>query len=197
MGVFPTLAPYLLPMLMPHIKAELPQLTVLLVEEKTPQILQQLEVGTLDCALLAMPVADDFLASKLLFHEPFYLAVPAGHALAKHKTIGRADLKHQSMLLLDEGHCLRDQALEVCDAIGIGEAQNFRATSLETLRHMVAAGDAVTLIPKLATEANNKLVRYIPFKAPVPQRSIGLYWRKTSARAPLYEKMAQIISNVT
>ncbi len=193
MGVFPTLAPYLLPRMMPKLKKTLPDITWLLVEEKTPEIMARLESGALDCALLAMPVASDSLNSQLLFHEPFYLAVPAAHRLAKHKTITRADLKYQEMLLLDEGHCLRDQALEVCETIGIGEAQHFRATSLETLRHMVAAGNAVTLIPELAINPHDRLVRYIPFAAPAPQRSIGLYWRKTSARAPLYEKIVNIM----
>ena len=93
------------------------------------------------------------------------------------------------MLLLDEGHCLRDQALIVCHSIGLDEAKNFRATSLETLRHMVASGNDVTLMPKLATRADDTAVRYIPFKPPVPSRTIGLYWRKTSIRKDLYINM--------
>jgi len=197
MGVFPTLAPYLLPRLMPQLKKVLPSITMLLVEEKTPEIIARLESGVLDCALLAMPVAGDGLASQHVFDEPFYLAVPAGHALAKHAFISRVDLKYQEMLLLDEGHCLRDQALEVCDTIGIGEAQHFRATSLETLRHMVAAGNAVTLMPELAVNTHDRLVSYIPFKAPSPQRSIGLYWRQTSARTPLFKAIANSVINVT
>ncbi len=197
MGVFPTLAPYLLPLLVPQLKRVFPKLNLLLVEEKTPDILQQLEAGRLDCALLAMPAGGEELESALLFKEPFYLAVPIKHVLAGRKRVGVNDLKGQAMLLLDEGHCLREQALEVCHTIGIGEAQNFRATSLETLRQMVAAGNAVTLIPKLAIHTGDPLVRYIPFENPAPSRTIGMYWRRTNARGILFRKMAEVIKTAT
>ena len=103
------------------------------------------------------------------------------------------DIRNETTLLLEDGHCLRDQALEVCSTIGIGEAKNFRATSLETLRHMVADGHAVTLIPQLAVNAQDPQLRYIPFKAPAPSRTIGLYWRKTSARTPLFQHLAAMV----
>lgn len=192
LGVFPTLAPYLLPELVPLLKAALPAIHLLLVEEKTPDILHKLEKGELDCALLALPVEHAALEYTELFVEPFYLAVPAGHRLAKRKRVNFADLTHEPMLLLDEGHCLREQALEVCHRIGTAEAQHFRATSLETLRHMVAAGGAVTLMPKLAIRRDETLIRYIPFAAPQPARRIALVWRKTSARKPLFEAMARL-----
>lgn len=193
MGLFPTLAPYILPSLMPRLHAEFARLNVLLVEEKTPELIRQLEAGAIDCALLAMPVASDQLTHRPLFTEPFTLAVAANHPLAARTSVSLSTLRGVKMLLLEDGHCLRDQALEVCQMIGIGEADNFRATSLETLRHMVAASDAVTLMPKLAVEPDDKLVRYIPFKAPSPSRRIGLYWRTTSARAPLFEAMAGLM----
>ena len=189
MGVFPTLAPYLLPSLVPKIKTHFPNLNLLLTEEKTADIIRMLEQGQLDCALLAMPVAHDQLESEKLFTEAFTLAVPVAHPLAKRKSVSLSDLDECAILLLDEGHCLREQALQVCPAIGKGEAKNFRATSLETLRHMVAAGNAVTLMPELAIRENDPLVRYIPFKTPVPSRTIGLFWRKTSARVGLYRQM--------
>jgi LysR family hydrogen peroxide-inducible transcriptional activator len=189
-GVFPTLAPYLLPSLMPKIKKHFPNLNLLLTEDKTANLLEQLDKGQLDCALLAMPIDNDQLESAELFREDFFLAVPAKHELATHKNIAPKDLENLSLLLLDEGHCLRDQALQVCRSMGSGEAQNFRATSLETLRHMVAAGGAITLMPQLAI-TKDPLVRYIPFQSPAPSRTIGLYWRKTSARKKLYQLLSQ------
>lgn len=190
LGVFPTLAPYLLPSLVPKIKKHFPALNLLLTEDKTANLLQQLEKGQLDCALLAMPIDNDQLNAVPLFQEEFFLAVPTNHKLAKQKYVEPAALENLNLLLLDEGHCLRDQALQVCRSIGAGEAQNFRATSLETLRHMVASSNAITLMPRLAITAN-PLVRYIPFKAPAPSRTIGLYWRKTSARQKLFKLLGQ------
>ncbi len=193
LGVFPTLAPYLLPTLVPKIKEHFPRLTLRLTEEKTPQIITQLEEGKLDCALIALPAESEHLTAIPLFSEPFLLAVPAHHPLARRKTVTPDDLAPYALLLLEEGHCLRAQALEVCHAIGIGEANTFRATSLETLRHMVAAGGAITLMPKLACQQTDPLVRYIPFAAPAPSRTIGLVWRKTSARTPLFTALAKLL----
>lgn len=192
-GLFPTLAPYLLPSLMPKLHAKFPRMQLQLVEEKTPELIAQLETGTLDCALLAMPVASDTLRVEPLFTEPFLLAVSKSHRLASRKSVKLDDLKNENVLLLEDGHCLRDQALEVCQTIGIGESNSFRATSLETLRHMVASSDAVTLMPSLAAKGDST-ARYIPFVAPAPARRIGLYWRATSARGPLFTTLAPLIS---
>lgn len=189
-GIFPTLAPYLLPALVPKIKNHFPALNLMLTEDKTNNLLEQLDKGQLDCALLAMPNENDRLESVSLFQESFYLAVPANHKLAKHKSIEPSALENMNLLLLDEGHCLRDQALQVCRSIGAGEAQNFRATSLETLRQMVAGSNAITLMPQLAINTKDPLVCYIPFKAPAPSRTIGLYWRKSSGRQKLYQLLS-------
>lgn len=186
LGIFPTLAPYIMPSLMPLLRASFPRLNVLLVEEKTPVLIAQLEKGEIDCAILATPVHASGLHFDPLFEEPFLLAVASSHRLAGRKKVELADLEHESMLLLEDGHCLRDQALEVCSWAGTREANNFRATSLETLRHMVAAGGAVTLIPKLAVRDDDTHVNYVPFKTHAPSRSLGLYARKTSARKPLF-----------
>ena len=193
LGLFPTLAPYLLPTLMPLLRGAFPSLTLLLTEEKTPTLLQQLESGALDCALLALPIANDALATAHLFHEPFLLAVARTHHLAPRKSVRVGDLSLENVLLLEDGHCLRDQALAVCHRVGVGESNNFRATSLETLRHMVASSDAVTLMPELATRGEDPTLRYIPFAEPAPSRAIGLVWRKTSARAPLFAAMTEVI----
>lgn len=196
LGIFPTLAPYFLPRLMPHLTQQFPRLNLLLVEEKTPLLLEQLGNGTLDCALLAMPAGGDTLTAHRLFTEPFQIAVNRSHPLARRKQVSLADLQHETMLLLEDGHCLRDQALEVCHTLGIGESNNFRATSLETLRHMVASGNAVTLMPALAIQPKDPHVAYIPFKAHAPSRMIGLYYRTTSARAPLFTKLSASIAGL-
>jgi LysR family hydrogen peroxide-inducible transcriptional activator len=189
LGVFPTLAPYLLPSFVPKLKSSLPKINLLLTEDKTANLLIQLEKGQLDCALLAMPVTDDNLQSALLFQEDFFLAVPKRHALAQYKNITPDSLQKLPLLLLDEGHCLRDQALQVCQSHGSTENQNFRATSLETLRHMVASSGAITLMPELALR-DDRNIRYIPFAAPAPSRRIGLFWRKSDARQKLYHFIA-------
>ncbi len=193
LGIFPTLAPYLLPSLMPKMKKGFPRLNLLLVEERTPELIRQLETGAIDAALLAMPVTSDHLTSLRLFAEPFLLAVSSTHPLAKRKSVQVADMQDEAVLLLEDGHCLRDQALEVCHLAGVGESANFRATSLETLRHMVAASHSVTLIPKLATDPRDSTLRYIPFRHPQPSRTIGLYWRSTSARGNLFNTIARLV----
>ena len=195
MGIFPTLAPYLLPSLMPQMRTWFPKLSLQLVEEKTHDLVQQLESGTIDCAMLAMPLEQpSALIHRPVFREAFTLAVAADHPLAKRAFVKLSDLSQVSMLLLEEGHCLRAQALEVCQLVGVGESGHFRATSLETLRHMVASSNAATLMPQLATRNHDPLLRYIPFKAPAPNRQIGLYWRPTSARGKLFETMTQHIA---
>lgn len=193
-GLFPTLAPYLLPSLMPKLFAAFPRLNVLLVEEKTPTLIRQLEEGAIDVALLALPIYSDALSGTPLFEEPFLVAVSPNHALAKHKSVAPDDLLQETLLLLEDGHCLRDQALAFCHMLGVGEANDYRATSLETLRHMVTSSNAVTLMPKLAT-LHDKTARYIPFSESAPSRRIGLIWRKASARTILFDAMVKLISD--
>ncbi|HEX3108829.1 MAG TPA: LysR substrate-binding domain-containing protein, partial [Thermoanaerobaculia bacterium] len=134
LGIFPTLGPYLLPHVIPRIRERFPRLELLLVEEKTETVLRQLREGRLDAGVLAQPIHDDQLHQQFLFEEPFLLAVPEHHPLASRRQLKLDDLSDQSLLLLEEGHCLRDQALEVCQLAGAGEKSGFRATSLETLR---------------------------------------------------------------
>jgi LysR family hydrogen peroxide-inducible transcriptional activator len=194
LGAFPTLAPYFLPQAVPAISKKLPKLKLLLVEEKTEALLEGIKAGTLDAALLALPIEEDGLETAALFDDQFLLAVPRYHALAKRKTIRQSDLADERLLLLEDGHCLRAQALEVCHMTGAGE-QEFRATSLETLRHMVAAGSGITLIPKMAMQKGDGIV-YIPFAKPAPSRTIGLVWRKTSARKPCIDAFVQELSRL-
>jgi LysR family transcriptional regulator, hydrogen peroxide-inducible genes activator len=193
LGVFPTLGPYLLPHVMPRIRARFPELELRLVEEKSDPLLERLREGKLDAAVLALPVHDANLHCEPLFDEPFMLAVPKGHPLAARDTLAMDELAQQNLMLLEEGHCLRDQALEVCHITGAREQQDFRATSLETLRHMVLAGLGVTLMPALAARgaAPSDSLHLLRFSDGDPSRRIGLFFRKTSAMTPLLLQLAQ------
>ncbi len=194
LGIFPTLAPYLLPIIMPPVVKRFPRLSLKLVEEKTDQLLGRLESGAIDAALLALPVMSPLLNCEPLFDEPFMLAVSERHPLARKKRVQLDDLDGKALLLLDEGHCLREQALEVCQRVGASESQSFRATSLETLRHMVASGGGVTLMPKLAVQEDRGIV-YVPFARP-PWRRIALCWRRTAHQEAFMKRLAQLIQTV-
>ncbi len=195
LGIFPTLGPYLLPHVVPQIRARFPRLELLLVEEKTEVLLRQLREGRLDATVLALPVHDDQLHAEFLFEEPFLLAVPEHHTLARRKTLKLADLSDQSLLLLEDGHCLRDHALEVCALSGAREKSGFRATSLETLRQMVAANVGVTLLPTLSVKppvARSENIHLMQFRGDAPSRRIAMLWRKSSALAPFLKKIGGV-----
>ncbi len=184
LGVFPTLGPYLLPHVLPQLQERFPKLELLLVEEKSDVLLARLREGRLDAALLALPVHDEQLHAELLFEEPFLLAAPAQHRLASQPLMTMDQLSDETLLLLEDGHCLRDQALDVCRLSGANERTGFRATSLETLRQMVAAGVGVTLLPALSVQApvvQPANIRLVKFSDPVPSRQIALVWRRSSA----------------
>ena len=190
LGVIPTLAPYLLPKIMQPISHAFARLTLQLFEAQTAMLLQKLKSGELDTALLALPLEQADLESYELYQEPFYLAVPSNHFLAARKQIDYNTLVGQSLLLLDDGHCLREQALEVCSLLGTNEQQNFRATSLETLRQMVSVGSGITLMPKMAIRKEDEHIAYLPFTEPQPSRRIGLVWRATSVDKNLLAELA-------
>jgi LysR family transcriptional regulator, hydrogen peroxide-inducible genes activator len=195
LGLFPTLGPYLLPHVVPRIRELFPRLELLLVEEKTEVILRQLREGRLDAGVLALPLHDDQLHIEALFEEPFLLAVPAGHAYADRDAISLKELAHESLLLLEDGHCLRDQALDVCELAGAGEKSGFRATSLETLRQMVAANVGITLLPTLAIKPpvpRSENIHLLRFRDPQPSRQIAMVWRKSSAMNAFLQKLADV-----
>jgi LysR family hydrogen peroxide-inducible transcriptional activator len=194
LGIIPTLAPYLLPRIIPKLSTLFPKLSLYLVEETTTNLLAKLNAGKLDAALVSIPIDGDF-AVHPLFDEEFVLALPLQHALAKQKNVNFADLENKTLLLLEEGHCLRDQALTVCHRAHAKESKSFRATSLETLRHMVAAGVGMTLMPKLACRANDGIC-YLPFASPIPKRTVGLVWRESSAKKILLEHLVGYIKNL-
>lgn len=195
LGIFPTLGPYLLPHVVPLLRKRFPKLELLLVEEKTEEVLKRLREGRLDAGVLALPVHDDTLHREFLFEEPFLLATPRDHPLAQRQSLKIDDLEDQNLLLLEDGHCLRDQALEVCRVAGAGEKTGFRATSLETLRQMVAANVGITLLPVLAVKppvAQADNMRLIEFRGRAPSRRIAMVWRKSSALAPFLKHLAQV-----
>ena len=184
LGIFPTLGPYLLPHVVPVVRRRFPKLELLLVEEKSDVLLARLREGRLDAAILALPVDDDQLHSELLFEESFVLAMPEAHPLADRSSLRMEDLGNERLLLLEDGHCMREQALEVCHLSGAHEKSEFRATSLETLRQMVAANVGLTLLPALAVKppvARSPDIRLVPFADPAPSRRIAMVWRRSSA----------------
>lgn len=197
LALLPTIGPYLLPRVSAAIRRALPRLELHLYEYQTAPMLEKLDAGELDLGILALPVELEGLEARELFVEPFTVALPERHRLAKRERLQAADLEGERLLLLEEGHCLREQALEVCSRIGAAESQDFRATSLETLRQMVATGAGVTLLPELATkgaygEARGVVV--LPFAKPVPVRHIGAVWRKTSARGAAIAALCDVIA---
>src|SRR6201993_1802266 len=197
-ALLPTLGPYLLPRLSQALRKSLPRLELQLYEYQTSQILEKLQGGELDVGILALPVDLEGLEARELFIEPFIVALPDQHKLAKRESVRADDLKGESLLLREDGHCLRAQALEVCSRVDVHEKQDFRATSLETLRQMVATGAGLTLLPELASRGaygNAKGVTIRPFAKPAPVRHIGAVWRKTTARGPAIEAICKLISD--
>jgi len=199
LGVFPTLGPYLLPEVLPAVRGRFPRLQLVLTEEKSDLLLARLREGRLDAAILARPVHEDGLDSACLFEEPFLLAVPAAHRLAGRDTLRVDELAGLDLMLLEDGHCLRDQALDVCHLSGARERTEFRATSLETLRQMVLAGLGVTLMPALAVSGPTPHadgLHLLRFEDAAPHRRIALFWRRTSALAPLLRDLATLLSTL-
>jgi LysR family hydrogen peroxide-inducible transcriptional activator len=198
LGFIPTVAPYILPHLVPALRAKYPRLKPLLYEDQTARLVERLRRGELDAALMAVPVDAADLRCEILFAEPFVVALPSEHALSAKSQLALADLKEQRVLLLDEGHCLREQALDICSLVGARHEDEFRATSLETLRQMVLSGAGVTLLPGLAAELSLAPVppgalELRPFEAPRPERQMAFYWRKGAARETAVEALSALV----
>ena len=196
LGVIYTIGPYLLPDLVRTAIAKVPQMPLMLQENFTVKLLEMLRAGELDCAILAEPFMESNLAIAPLYEEPFLVAVPASHPLAERERISAEELKRETMLLLGSGHCFRDHVLEVCpefarfssDAEGI--RKSFEGSSLETIKHMVAAGMGVTVVPRLSVPREpQQHLRFIPFEEPVPTRRVVLAWRRSFTR---YEAIAAL-----
>jgi len=196
LGVIYTIGPYLLPDLVKQAIELVPQMPLMLQENFTVKLLEMLRTGELDCAIMAEPFPDTGLAIAALYDEPFVVALPKAHPLVKRKSISAEELKQETMLLLGTGHCFRDHVLEVCpefarfssDAEGI--RKSFEGSSLETIKHMVASGMGITVVPQLSVPAEpGGLVKYLAFDKPVPTRRVVLAWRRTFTR---YEAIAAL-----
>jgi len=198
-ALLPTIGPYLLPRVSQPMHKALPRLELQLYEYQTQPMLEKLASGEIDVGILALPVVLDGLEARELYAEPFVVALPDQHRLAKRDSVKVEDLKSEPLLLLEDGHCLRDQALEVCSRVGLHDSQDFRATSLETLRQMVATGAGVTLLPELASRGaygNARGVAIRPFTRPAPVRHVGAVWRKSTARRQAIEAICDLIAEL-
>jgi LysR family hydrogen peroxide-inducible transcriptional activator len=198
LALLPTIGPYLLPNVAGKLRKSLPRLELMLYEYQTDPMLDKLHSGEIDVGILAFPVPMDGLEAYELYKEPFAVALPANHRLAQRASIKVSDLNHETLLLLEDGHCLRDQALEICSGTELHEKQDFRATSLETLRQMVAAGVGITLLPELAGRGaygNARGVAIRPFVKPVPTRTVGAVWRKSTARREAILAMCKLVGS--
>ena len=210
LGVIYTIGPYLLPDLVRNSIERTPQMPLMLQENFTVKLLEMLRTGELDCAIVAEPFPDTGLATAPLYDEPFMAAVPSGHPLAQKDSVSTTDLKNETMLLLGSGHCFRDHVLEVCPEFARyasnaeGIRRTFEGSSLETIKHMVAAGMGVTLVPRLSVpkdalqtlrrrKSDEPHIRYLPIVeedgVPAPSRRVVLVWRRSFTR---YEAIAAL-----
>jgi LysR family hydrogen peroxide-inducible transcriptional activator len=194
LGVVPTVGPYLVPPLLPKIRRAFPAFKLFLKEDITSHLLDQLRTGKLDALLLALPVPGDGFDSVQLYREPFVVALPGGHPLTNKERLRDIDLTGQCVLLLEEGHCLREQALAICGSMRSEESERVAAASLETLRQMVIAGVGCTLLPILAAPIHgNGAMQIRHFAEPVPTRTIGLVWRHSYPREETIRQLGRFV----
>jgi LysR family hydrogen peroxide-inducible transcriptional activator len=203
LGLIPTLAPYVLPRLLPALQQRYPELRVTLRETQTRILLEELVRGALDAAMLALPIPDPELETLRLFEDPFWLAVPAGDPWREKAQVTPRDIDTRRLILLEEGHCLRDQALSFCAAVrqegGAGLGLGLGATSLATVMQMVANGYGVTFVPQVAidVEVRDDRVRLLRFARPEPSRTIGLVWRRTSPRRSDFIALGKVVTETS
>ncbi len=203
LGVIYTIGPYLLPRIIKSMIDQHPEMPMILQENFTVRLLEMMRTGDLDVAVLAEPFDDSGLETVPLYDEDFVVAVPRKHPWAQKSSIASVDLKQETMLLLGIGHCFRDQVLEVCpeaarfSANSAGIQKTVEGSSLETIRHMVAEGLGVTVLPKMSiSNEDDPLLKFIPFKAPVPNRRVLLAWRKSFTRTQAIEALRKTILSV-
>lgn len=202
LGVIYTIAPYLLPTLVKTMIQRVPQMPLVLQENFTVKLLELLRQGELDAAIVALPLPDQGLMMQPLYDEPFVVAVPKDHAWATRASVPAEELKSETMLLLGNGHCFRDQVLEVCPEMSRfstatdGIARTFEGSSLETIRHMVASGIGITVLPVASVadlDSNDGLLRYLPFSESIPDRRVALVWRKSFTRTAAIEAIRNAV----
>jgi LysR family hydrogen peroxide-inducible transcriptional activator len=202
LGLIYTIGPYLLPQLVPALRKLAPQMPLFVEETFTSRLLELLKQGEIDAAILALPFAEPGIDIAPLYDEDFVVAMPAGHAWEKRKSIAAQDLKQDTMLLLGAGHCFRDQVLQVCPEVsrfaasGDGVQRTFEGGSLETIRHMVASGVGITVMPASAVPnpaPKGSLLSYRPFVKPVPERRVVLAWRASYTRVAAIEAIRKAV----
>jgi LysR family hydrogen peroxide-inducible transcriptional activator len=202
LGIIYTVAPYLLPQLVKNMIERVPQMPLILQENFTVRLLELLRQGELDAAIMALPFPEHGLQVQPLYDEPFVVALPKHHPWANRASITTQDLKSETMLLLGSGHCFRDQVLEVCPEMsrfsttGDGMARTFEGSSLETIRHMVASGIGITVLPQASIpdmQAKDGMLRYVPFADPAPSRRVVIAWRKSFTRGAAIEAVRQAV----
>jgi LysR family hydrogen peroxide-inducible transcriptional activator len=192
-GVIPTIAPYLLPDVVPAVRKRFPKLQLVFREEKTDAVVADLREGRLDAGLLALEADIGEWSTGRIADDPFVVALPKGHPFARKKRIAPSELEDEKVLLLDEGHCFREQALSVCDRAGARETE-LRATSLSTLSQMVSSGSGITLLPQIAVAVENRRgqLEVRAFTAPTPRRTIALIWRPQSPYGETFRDLADV-----
>lgn len=200
LGAIYTIGPYLLPRLIPILRHSAPGLQLIIQENFTHVLAAALKSGEVDVILVAQPFAEPGITTRAVYEEPFLVAVPKGHPWEKKKRIASEELRHESLLLLGAGHCFRDQVLELCSALGragrrSGVQRMLEGGSLETIRHMVATGVGITVLPSTSSVpgASSDLIRLLPFARPVPERCVVLAWRKSFPRPEAIEILRQAI----
>ncbi len=201
-GVIYTIGPYLLPSLVQKMISRYEGMPLIIQENFTVKLLELLKQGELDVAILALPVSESAISIWPIYEEPFYVAIPAKHPWAKRKSIAASELKSQTMLLLGVGHCFRDQVLDVCPELARfsqaseGIQRTFEGSSLETIRHMVASGVGITLLPSSSVPSvvsKDSLLRYIALEEPADRRQVALVWRKSFSRLPAIDALRNAI----
>ncbi len=195
LGIIPTLAPYILPRVLPLLQKQYPQLRLEVRETQTKLLLEELVSGELDAVMLALPPEGADVETLALFTDAFLLAVPADDPLPARRRVNIADVDQRRLILLEEGHCLRDQALAFCATKRRDQPAGLGATSLTTVMQMVANGYGVTLVPEVSIDAElrDARVKLLRFAEPEPGRTIGLAWRRTSPRAKDFEALGEVV----
>lgn len=196
LGVIPSIAPYLLPQLLPEMRRQYPDLDLVLRETITETLTEELAIGDLEAVVASLPLEHPEFEELPVFEDPFLLAVPANHPLAAKNVATEDMLETDELLLLEDGHCFRDQALAMCRNIPVGRLRSFGATSLATLLQLVANGQGITLLPQLFVESElrgDPRIALLPFADPVPRRSVGIAWRRSSSLEREIEALAGLM----
>jgi LysR family hydrogen peroxide-inducible transcriptional activator len=199
LGVIPTIGPYLLPDLVPLLRKRAPHMPLIIEENFTGNLAPMLRDGDIDVAIIALPFVLPGVTTRVMYEEPFSVVVPEGHAWAKRKSVKPSELSGENMLVLNSGHCFRDQVLEACPGQSNTALPEGRSgSSLETIRNMVASGLGVSVLPATALQNRylTRLVKVVPFAAPVPSRKVAIAWRQSFGRKVAVEVLAEAIGAV-